>query len=117
MNLSDEAFLVLLVLVLLLGWIILNRLIRNPTNKLEWDDLVATNGRLNAYKCAFLIGVGFGAVINVWVVYTMKHPDSSYFTSYLMFLAGGAIGTGAVRAFRPRDPDTARRDVDDPDRR
>lgn len=108
--LNDGVFLcILAVTVLLFAWL-LHRLINCPTNRLEWSDLVATNGYLNAYKISFLICFGVGT----WVVIKMTYLqtlDATILGMYFALGAGAPIGMAAIGA---KAKDVSRK-VDNPD--
>lgn len=95
--LNDGIFLAILgVIVLLFAWL-LHRLINCPTNRLEWTDLVATNGYLNAYKISFLICLG----VSTWVIIKLTYMgtlDTATLGVYLAFGAGTPVGMAAISA-------------------
>lgn len=105
--LNDGVFLIVLAAVLIALSFLLYRLVSCPTNQLEWTDLIATNGFLNAYKIGYWIGVGLGAWVIVKQTY-MSNLDAGIFIGYLGFLAGVTVGNAAVRA-------RAKSRVDNPD--
>lgn len=104
MMLNDGVFLAILaVLVLALIWA-LHRLVA-CRNTLDWTDLVATRGALNAYKIGYLVGVLLGAWVIVKQTY-MQTLDAATFATYLAFLAGVSVANSAVGAKTAR-PATA----------
>lgn len=57
------------------------------TDSLEWADLVATNGKFNAYK----LGYWIGSIIGGWVVVKASiigNLSGEIFAGYLAFLGG-----------------------------
>jgi biotin transporter BioY len=113
MRLSDEGFLILfLFAAMLCGWL-LHKIVNRETNNLQWEDLVATHGILNAYKIGYWVGVILGGFINVWIVYVAAKPDSGYFMAYLAFLGGVPVVSGAIGRPPlpppPHPPDVERR--------
>jgi hypothetical protein len=109
-ELSNISFLIILGLLAVLAGVLFYKLMARP-NELIWEDLVATNGRLNAYKCGYLVGL----VISSWAVIKttyMGDLDAGVFGVYLAFLGGVPVAAGAIGSRK----DSRRRDVDDPDR-
>jgi hypothetical protein len=107
-SLSPSVFWLLLVLLFTLAGILLYRLIQRDDNRLEWADLVATHGALNAYKIGYWIGAWLGAWVVVKQTMT-NHLDPSVFAAWLTFLAGVAVFSGMAGKDRPKHG------VDDPD--
>lgn len=116
--LNDGVFLGLLgIVVLLFAWM-LHKLINCPTNRLEWTDLVATNGYLNAYKIAFLICLGVGTWVIIKQTY-MGTLETGTLGLYFAFGAGAPVSMAAISAkanaaqSKPRaDKPLSRGDVD-----
>ena len=110
MTIEPWAFLTAFGLLLMLGAFLLWRLVRS-TETLQWTDLVATNGILNAYKIGYWIGTGIGSWAVIKTTY-MGDLDAGVFAGYLAYLGGVPVGMSAIRG---RNRDARRRDVDDPD--
>lgn len=95
-NVDPWQFLAVCVLLLVLGGLLLWRLVNKQGNTLEWEDLVSTNGMLNAYKIGYWIGVGIGG----WVVVEQTHMgklDTGVFVGYLAYLGGVPVTMSAIR--------------------
>lgn len=107
-SLSPSIFGLLLALLLGLAALLLYRLVQRQDNELDWTDLVATRGKLNAYKCGYWIGAFIGAWVVVKLTLT-NHLDAGVFGAWLGFLAGVAVVSGMTGKDRPKHG------VDDPD--
>jgi hypothetical protein len=94
---------ILAVAALLATWM-LCALVRRP-NLLKWEDLVSSNGFLNAYKIGYWVGV----VIGVWVVVKTTYAgqlDGTVFIGFLGYLVGAVGVNSAIGASRkPDDPE------------
>ena len=112
MTIAPELFLVLFGLALALGAFLLYRLIASEHNELEWADLVATNGKLNAYKIGYWVGVFIGAWAVIKTTY-MGDLDALVFAGYLTFLGGVPVGMSAIGRSR-YDPNQQQRDLGPP---
>lgn len=111
MSIEPLLFLILFALALSLAVFLLYKLVTNQTNQLEWDDLVATNKRLNAYKCGYWIGIGIGSWAVIKTTY-LGELDPLVFAAYLTFCGGVPVAAGAIGSRK----DARRRDIDDPDK-
>lgn len=92
--LNDGVFLAILAAIVLLLIYLLHRLI-SCRNTLDWADLIATRGSVNAYKCGYLVGVLLGAWVVVKQTY-LQTLDAATFATYLAFLAGVSVASSAV---------------------
>jgi len=93
------AFAALLALLLVFAVVLLYRLVEQD-NPLQWVDLVATHGVLNAYKIGYWIGSGIGAWVVVKQTLT-NHLDPSVFAAWLAFIGGVTAFTSMAGRDRP----------------
>lgn len=103
----DGAFLALLIAFGLLLAFALHKLIACPTNRLEWTDLVATNGYLNAYKLGYWVGV----IGSTWIIIHQEYAgtlEGGTMGIWLAFLGGVPVASSAIRS-------TQKPKVDNPD--
>ena len=102
---TDTQFFLMIAVSLMFGAVFLWALVRSEHNTLEWSDLIATNGVMNAYKIGYWFGVGIGSWVIVKSTY-MGDLDSVVFAAYLTFLGGVPVAATAFgRIPPPRAPD------------
>lgn len=99
---------------MLFAGFLLWRLVQRQTNRLRWEDLVATKGVLNAYKLGYWIGVGFSSWVIVQQTYTGK-IDAAMLTVYLGFLGGVPTAMSAISSRGSTPPPRSRPIPDDKD--
>lgn len=107
-DLSTAAYAIGLALLLAFAGVLLYRLLERKDNKLEWVDLIASSGKLNAYKIGYWIGAGIGG----WVVVkqTLSNSlDAGVFGVWLGFLAGISVANSYMsrrqKSHKVDDPD------------
>ena len=102
---TDTQFFLMIAVAVVMGVSFLGMLVRSKRNNLEWADLIATNGVMNAYKIGYWFGVGIGSWVIVKSTY-MGDLDSVVFAAYLTFLGGVPVAATAFgRIPPPRAPD------------
>ena len=102
---TDTQFFLMIAAAVVMGVSFLGMLVRSKRNNLEWADLIATNGVMNAYKIGYWFGVGIGSWVIVKSTY-MGDLDSVVFAAYLTFLGGVPVAATALsRVPPPRSPD------------
>lgn len=93
---DGSAFILISTAVALLCILLLSLLVNRSDNELHWEDLVATNGALNAYKIGYWIGVALGG----WILIQAKTDIASILGVYLAFLGGVPVASGVMRNIR-----------------
>lgn len=104
MIISDTHFVIIFLLLVLLGSILLAKLVASRGNKLEWQDLIATNSVLNAYKIGYWVGVVVGGWVTVKTS-AQGHDIAAIMGVYLAYLGGVPVASGAIGARAPKRED------------